>query len=452
MNIIKKLLSDKDEKNLINNILLAFVVKGLSMVVSLFSMPLYIKYFDDNTALGFWYTILSMLTWISVCDLGLGNGLRNRLTEALALNDEQGGKRIVSSVYIIIAIIIVPIVIALNALVYFFDLNTFFNVPTSVVSEDALKLSICILLCGVGLSFVLKLISNVIYAIQKSSLNNVLTLISSVLPLVYIAIFKGKDTQSNLIVLSLIHAIAVNIPLFAASVILFSGKTLRKYRPSLKAFDVNTAKGTLNFGFQFFLAQIFFMLLMSTNEIYITRFFSADSVVDYSIYYRLFMLIGSMLMVGLTPIWSKVTKDLAQKNYSKIQKTNKVLYAISFFTIILEFVIIPFVPWLVKIWLRENAIAINFGVAAIFAAFGGLYILNVVLTTVANGIGNLKSQIIFYGIGAILKVPIVLLFKLQYDHWIIVVAYNCIVLMSFGIYQIYWVEKEIKKLIKLEKQ
>ena len=92
---IKKLLRDKDERNLLINIGLAFAVKGVAMLISLFSMPLYIKYFDNNEALGLWYTILSMLTWIAICDLGLGNGLRNRLTEALAVGDSKKSKELV---------------------------------------------------------------------------------------------------------------------------------------------------------------------------------------------------------------------------------------------------------------------------------------------------------------------------------------------------------------------
>ena len=79
---LKRLLGDKDERNLLLHIALAFGVKGLALLVSFFSMPLYIKYFGNDEALGLWYTILSLLSWVQICDLGLGNGLRNRLTEA----------------------------------------------------------------------------------------------------------------------------------------------------------------------------------------------------------------------------------------------------------------------------------------------------------------------------------------------------------------------------------
>ena len=108
---LKEICKDKDERNLIFNILLAFGVKGLSLVISVFSMPLYIKYFNNDDVLGFWYTILSLLSWITICDLGIGHGLRNRLTEALAVGDEELAKRYVSSSYIAIIILIVPIIL-----------------------------------------------------------------------------------------------------------------------------------------------------------------------------------------------------------------------------------------------------------------------------------------------------------------------------------------------------
>ena len=54
-------LSDKD-RILFQNILGAFAVKGLSLVVSLFTLPAYMRFFKDQNVLGVWYTVLSVLT------------------------------------------------------------------------------------------------------------------------------------------------------------------------------------------------------------------------------------------------------------------------------------------------------------------------------------------------------------------------------------------------------
>ena len=83
--MIKKLKNiSKNDKIIYKNVLGALLVKGGALIVNLFTLPAYIKYFNQNEVLGVWYTVLSLLNWILTFDLGIGNGLRNHLTEALA--------------------------------------------------------------------------------------------------------------------------------------------------------------------------------------------------------------------------------------------------------------------------------------------------------------------------------------------------------------------------------
>lgn len=86
--------SDKKNKNIILNVIAAFLVKGGSMIVSLFTLPAYIRYFNDQTVLGVWLTLLSVLNWVLSFDLGIGNGLRNHLTIAITENKQDDVKNI----------------------------------------------------------------------------------------------------------------------------------------------------------------------------------------------------------------------------------------------------------------------------------------------------------------------------------------------------------------------
>lgn len=72
----------ENSKIVIKNVFESFVVKGLSLIVSFATTPLFIKYFNDNMVLGVWYTLLSVLIWFLNFDLGLGNGIRNNLVKA----------------------------------------------------------------------------------------------------------------------------------------------------------------------------------------------------------------------------------------------------------------------------------------------------------------------------------------------------------------------------------
>lgn len=445
---IKQLLQDKDERNLLMQIALAIAVKGLALLLSFSSMPLYIRFFNNDEVLGLWYTILSLLAWVNICDLGLGNGLRNRLTEALALGNVEKAKTYISSTYVALSVLIVPVILVLMLLVQWTDMNAFFNVSQELISPETLLLCVSVLLMGVALSFVLRTVNVIIYAIQKSSLNNIIALITSALPLAYVSVCRGGTMEENLIALTIVHVVAVNFPLLVATLLLFLGKELRPVAPSLRNFSLNTAKSMLGFGLQFFLAQIFFMVLNSTNEIIITKMFSTADVVSYSIYYRLFTVVGSMFMLALTPLWSKVTKDLAQKKYKKIQTTNRVLYALSGLAVLAELVMVIGLQFVVNLWLRGEAITVSYITGLIFAFYGSMYILNVVLTTVANGMGDLRTQILFYGVFAVLKIPTIYL--VTFVGWKVVVLYNAVALCVFCVFQLLWIERKLRKLARNE--
>lgn len=68
------------------NIIYSFAIKALSVITYLLLVPITLNYLNA-TEYGIWLTLSSVLMWINTFDRGLGNGLRNKLSEALA-NDE----------------------------------------------------------------------------------------------------------------------------------------------------------------------------------------------------------------------------------------------------------------------------------------------------------------------------------------------------------------------------
>ena len=108
MNFFKSLsqkISDPNTKSVVSNIVLSFGVKGLSIFVTLFTTPAYIRYFNNDEVLGVWFTVLSVLTWVLNCDFGVGHGLRNKLAELFTKNEEEKAKKYISSVYAFLAIV-----------------------------------------------------------------------------------------------------------------------------------------------------------------------------------------------------------------------------------------------------------------------------------------------------------------------------------------------------------
>ena len=108
----QKIFHTNQDSSLAKNTIVSIIIKGIALLVSFFSVPIFSKYFSNDIAYGVWLTILSIINWVVTFDLGLGNGMKNKLIHALAKNDEDEGKQIVSSTYLsstIIGIVILAI-------------------------------------------------------------------------------------------------------------------------------------------------------------------------------------------------------------------------------------------------------------------------------------------------------------------------------------------------------
>ncbi|MBC7451263.1 MAG: hypothetical protein H7259_07215, partial [Cytophagales bacterium] len=65
------------------NIAFSFIIKGLNIGIGFVLLPLTMHYVND-TKYGVWLTLSSIIGWLGFFDIGFGNGLRNKLAEAIA--------------------------------------------------------------------------------------------------------------------------------------------------------------------------------------------------------------------------------------------------------------------------------------------------------------------------------------------------------------------------------
>lgn len=65
------------------NIALSFLLKAVNILIQLLFVPLLLGYLSP-VKYGIWITVGSVINWFYFFDIGLGNGLRNKLAEAFA--------------------------------------------------------------------------------------------------------------------------------------------------------------------------------------------------------------------------------------------------------------------------------------------------------------------------------------------------------------------------------
>ena len=439
----------KNNRNILVNILGAFLVKGGSMLLTLFLLPAYLKFFGNDDILGIWYTILSIINWVLVFDLGIGNGLRNKLPKALADKNDREAKTLVSSTYFSSAAVVVFLGIIGSIVIHLINWNQILNIDENELSAATLTYAIQIVFIGVLIQFVLKLVTSILYAIQRSGLVNFLTLLSNVIIFIVIKILPPGDTESSLIAISYFNILAVNLPLLVASMILFLGK-LKAVRPSLKFWSKETTKAVLKIGLTLLWLQLIFMVISSTNEFLITAFCSPAAVVEYQVYFKIFNSVAAICSLVLIPIWSAVTKAQVEKSYDWIKKTYKLLLGFSILALLVLLAIVLVLQPVVNFWLKEDAITVTTTYGVIFALSGFIFLVHNVNTAIGNGFSYFKPQIVLMTLAAVLDIPLAWVFVQLTGGMIGVVLANIIVLLPFEILEPVFFFRYINKLIKAE--
>lgn len=435
-------LSEKD-KIVYKNVLAAFTVKGMSLALSLFMMPAYMRFFKDQNVLGVWYTILSVLTWILNFDLGIGNGLRNKLSESIAQKDIIATKEYISSAYWMIGKTVLFISVLGLLLIPLCNWNSLFNISTALINNDTMVYAMNSAFIGIMLQFFLRLISSVIYALQKSAINNLISLSTSFLQLLFLLIAPNGTAEANLKMFSTAYIFFANAPLFAATIIVFSG-ILKECRPQYKYINKEKANSVISLGGIFFVCQVLYMLIANTNEFFITQYTGPENVVEYQIYYKLFSL-GSMLFtLALTPIWSVVSKAIAENDMNWLKRLYQKLKRISWIGMICEFALILALQLIINVWLHEEAIQVNYVYAVIFALYGALMLYQGMLSTITNGMGKMKIQASCYAAGVVVKFLIIHVGIAWTGSWIVVVLANALIVLPYCIIQQISLDKILK--------
>ena len=441
--------TSRTNKEVIWNIIGAFIVKGGSLILGLFTMPAYMNYFSDANILGVWFTILSVISWIMTFDLGIGNGLRNKLPIALANNDKLMAKQYISSAYLSVVVLGTIIALIFYIVEPFIQWNSILNIDEKLISEDVLSLSIKIVIIGILLRFILGIINSILYAVQKAAVNNFISFIGSVLIFLYVKLAPNLGEEKNLIALSIIHVLATNLPLLAATIAVFASR-LRYAKPNIKYFSIKMAKDILNIGIILLWLQIVWMVVSSMHSILITRLLNPGQVVEYQIYFKIFNTIASVLSLMLLPVWSAVTKAQAECNYRWINKINNILITFSLLTFVLDLIVISVLQYIFNFWLGENSIDVNYKYAFIMAVYNSVFIAHSANGSISNGLSRFKIQSIFMGLAAVLMIPISIIMIRITDSWIGVILATIISVLPYEIIQPISTHKYLK--VKLRRK
>ena len=375
-------------------ILYSIIIQGFSIIIGLIYVPLLLNYLTQEKY-GIWLTLTSILGWFSFFDIGLGNGLRNKLTEAFAIKDYNLGRKFVSSTYAILICIFSAILFVFHISNFFLNWNSILN--TRTIDNNELYILTSIVFTFFLIRFVVQLISVIYIADQKPSINNFITTFGNLLSFILVLILTHSSIKGNLILLgSIISAIPVII-FIAVTILAFNGR-YNFIKPSFKEIDFKLSRGIMNLGVKFFSLQITAIIIFSTSSFFIAQFYGPNEVVTFNIAFKYYQLPTMVFSIIMAPIWSAVTDAYVKSDFDWLRKTIKQLNLVSIVFAVGIIFMVLLSDWVFKMWIGDE-IKVPLSLSIALAFYTIMQIYGSPYSSFINGLGKIKLTMYLNFIG-----------------------------------------------------
>lgn len=431
-----------NNKRILQNIGISMLMKPINMLLSFLYTPISLAFLGQEKY-GVWAIICSIISWINYFDIGIGNGLRNKLAEAYALDDREAAQKYVSTAYfgttIISAVFFAVILLVWNI----FDLSDFFQLN---VSDENVNIIVAIALASVCINFVLSLGKTSAYAIQQPGIISVVGVLGQAVQLVTLYCIS-RVLHQNLMVVAVMYGTINLLENF-----LIHGTVTRKrefLKPRISKIDKRFLKPLLTLGIGFFVMQICSLVLNTTDNLLISNLYGSAEVTPYNMVYKMFYILVQVHSIIIMPMWSAYTEAEARKDIVWIKGTMKKINILTVgFSVCGVIGIFLFEP-VAAIWLGEKLeygtpLIVIVAIYMIAQMFANNY------SSFLCGVGHIKASVVLSAIEAVANIPLSVFFAKTLNMHLagIILGSLCMMLISLGTLPIIakkWIRKKEKE-------
>jgi O-antigen/teichoic acid export membrane protein len=411
-NIFSKYLSKGHERsiNAKKNIFALFIIKGLSIAISLVIVPLTINYINPSRY-GIWLTISSIVAWFSFFDIGLTQGLRNKFAIAKANNDDSMIQVYVSTTYALLTLIFFGVWLIFIITNQFINWASILNVPIEMRSEvTQLAVIVFSYFC---IDFILRIITTLLTADQQPAKSSLVDLAGQIFSLLLV-VFLVKTTEGSLIKLGIALCLSPLIVLLITNFYLFKSK-FKKYRPVISKVKFSVSKQLFNIGMVFFVIQVAAVIQYQTANIVIAHNFNTEQVTSYNIVYKYFGVLNMIFAIFLSPFWSASTEAFHKNDIQWIKNSMKRYGQVNLGLFFMGIIMLFFSETVYRLWLGEGVVQIGFALSFWGFMYFNVYIFGGKYVHFLNGINALRIQFISGIFSPVLYIILALLF-IKYLH------------------------------------
>jgi O-antigen/teichoic acid export membrane protein len=389
---IKELVTNRVILNSLISILGKVLVSGSSLLSV--SVLLHLL---GNKQYGEWVTLTSIVLWLQLMDLGIGNGLRNKITTHLAVGDISSASRVYAGalqLYLLISIglaVLCPVFIqAISIPGELFWFAILLYVP--FILQLPLSLGASVLAGARKMGLVTTI----------NALQPILFLIS----LIALAMSEGTITIQWLILIWLFCYLTGNMILFFVSA---KEVRLRFNDVVLRWGNLKHAKPIINASVQFFILQITSIIFFNLGNYLVYMNLGPEEAAKYDTINKLYLFFITIFNMVISVVWSELTHHMQTRKFKKAKRVFKNLFIITilFTSIPVSFSFI--VPFVIKVW-TNGQIEVVFREVLPFSMVVALQAIAYSGAVVLNAAERILGQIIISIITSVILIPLSLHF------------------------------------------
>lgn len=387
------------------NIVFGITFKGISVFLNFLIVPILIL-FLGKIEYGVWITIFSIVNWIFTFDLGIGQGLRNKLTEALSVNDLEKASQIISTSYVFISLFSLLILILGIFFIYFANFQELLNYKAK--SNSFLQNFVFLSLFFTIINFVISLYKKLFLAVHKSFVIELVNVFFQTFYLVVTLIWLHYNLEKSLISLVFIFGVINFIVSLIATFVFF--KIQEKVLFSFKKVSLKEGRLLLGLGGKFFIINCSLLVILSTDNIIISNLLGPTFVTDYFTVQKIFQFLIILFTIVLSSSWGLYSEAIIKKDYNWIRQNLKKMNFFLIGILTLGVIFFYFIEEILNIWIGKDLIEIPKGLAFCNMIYTFIFCFTNIYMFFINASNKINIQMYLYVFAAIINIPLSIFF------------------------------------------
>lgn len=388
----------KDNKKLYLFTLYSNLIKTIiTTLIGIVTVPISLTYFGTEKY-GIWNVINSFMIYLSMSNLGL-----NAATSILMnKNNDYLVKIEILKKSLKIILSVLPLLVGGLFIfnIFFPNWINFINPPLQILNET--KITTIVMIFFILLNIPFSLISSAIMGFQKNYIENMFVIVNSIVFL--IGLFITVKLKKSLIFLAIIIGVT-NLIVNILKTIYFKIYIINKNN-HIKDFielknDDTKYKLILITGFRCLLGTMAWMLVGNTDNIVISKILGPEFVASYSITYKLFTLIFTLIYILNSSIVPLIGREINNLNIVK-EIYKRTYITVVFFGGLMWLGSIGLFKIIIFFWTGENGYAGD-SVVFLFGAYSYIYGISNLNYIVLNTFNYIKKTVLIVWIEGIIN-------------------------------------------------